>query len=229
MIDAVGKHNLQTINLADIRDQVQETLEAYGKFQKSIDDYAPQILMEDNDSLSLGLTGFTRNHVFNEVESLQIEILIGDLGFRRCHEAKQDSSKVRVWFRHSTYNLEFYLDVCFEGKYIPKPDVTLDLDIVPQHLLNDRYWRGLLFLFKECAALRPYLTEKYFDFTEGRVRFNDLKECASVWSAGERVLLDLAAHMFNDQQHDFHLSDLLDLDRQNFDLAQKAIRLRYGR
>jgi hypothetical protein len=94
-------------------------------------------------------------------------------------------------------------------------------------LFKDQYWRGLLFLFQSHPKLKKYLQEPYVDIESGVINTFPLKKLSLTWSNSERFMLDLALHLFNDE-NEVNLSDMDYLDRNNKELAMRAIRLRFG-
>ncbi|MFC4323671.1 hypothetical protein [Litchfieldia salsa] len=97
---------------------------------------------------------------------------------------------------------------------------------IPNHLLNDRYWKGLLFLFNEHPKLKKCFTTKYFDLKNGNIKVTSLKRLSDPWSRSEKVMLNLALHLFN-ERYKFNLSDLDSLDSKNMNLAFKAMKMRF--
>jgi hypothetical protein len=98
---------------------------------------------------------------------------------------------------------------------------------IPEHLLKDRYWRGMLYLFSEHHKLNRYFTTEYFDFDSGIVKVKLLKEKSKPWSDSEKFMLDLALHLFN-PTNKVDLSGMDFLDEQNVQLAIEAIQMRYA-
>lgn len=99
---------------------------------------------------------------------------------------------------------------------------------IPEHLLRDRYWGSLIYLFQHCAKLQTYFTTKYIDIEEGTVATAKLKRIAAPWSQSEKFMLNLALHLFN-EQNKVNLSDMDYLDDYNRQIALKAIQLRFSR
>ncbi len=97
---------------------------------------------------------------------------------------------------------------------------------IPNYLTKDRYWRGLLFLFQKHSKLKGVFTTKYFNMQEGTVKVASLKRNAAPWSGSEKFMLNLALHLFN-ENNKVNLSDMDYLDSNNKILAFEAIRLRY--
>jgi hypothetical protein len=93
-------------------------------------------------------------------------------------------------------------------------------------LLKDRYWASLIHLFQNHYKLNSVFTTKYFDLQEGTVKIQALKKYAGPWSSSEKVLLNLALHLFN-ERNKFNLSDLDFLDDTNKKLAFEAIKIRF--
>lgn len=98
---------------------------------------------------------------------------------------------------------------------------------LPEHLLNDRYWRGTLYLFINNSKLKQYFIPTFFDLEEGIVEAEKLKKKSNPWSQSEKFMLRLALHLFN-ERHAVNLSDMDYLDTRNKALAMEAIRLRFG-
>jgi hypothetical protein len=94
-------------------------------------------------------------------------------------------------------------------------------------LLRDRYWASLIHLFQNHYRLKEALTTKYFDLETESVKVQALKKDSGVWSHSEKIMLNLALHLFN-ERNKFNLSDLDYLDSNNTKLAFEAIRIRYG-
>ena len=98
---------------------------------------------------------------------------------------------------------------------------------IPAHLMKDRYWASMLHLFTNQWKLKGVLTTKYFDLTAETVKFQALKRNAAPWSTSEKIMLNLALHLFN-ERNKFNLSDLDYLDDNNRKLAYEAMRKRFG-
>jgi len=98
---------------------------------------------------------------------------------------------------------------------------------IPKHFMKDRYWASMLHLFTNHRKLKGVLTTKYFDLNAETVKFQALKTNAAPWSTSEKILLNLALHLFN-ERNKFNLSDLDYLDDNNRKLAYEAMRLRFG-
>lgn len=97
---------------------------------------------------------------------------------------------------------------------------------IPAPLLKDRYWASLIHLFQNNYKLKSVFTTKYFDLQKRTVKFQALKKNAVPWSTSERVMLNLALHLFN-ERNKFNLSDVDYLDSNNKNLAYEAIRIRF--
>lgn len=93
-------------------------------------------------------------------------------------------------------------------------------------LLKDRYWAGLIHLFQNHPKLNGVFTTKYFDLQLRTVKCQALKNHAAPWSSSEKVMLNLALHLFN-ERNKFNLSDLDCLDHNNKKLAFEAINIRF--
>lgn len=98
---------------------------------------------------------------------------------------------------------------------------------IPTHLMKDRYWSGMLHLFLNHPKLQRCLTTQYFDIEEGSIKAAALKNLAKPWAESEKFMLDLALHMYN-EQNKVNLSEMDYLDPINKTLAFEALRLRYG-
>ncbi|HHY72250.1 MAG TPA: hypothetical protein GX497_03315 [Bacillus bacterium] len=105
--------------------------------------------------------------------------------------------------------------------------MTTKENVIPAHLANDRYWRGTLYLFQNHYRLNQFLTTKYFDFNEETIKMQSLKRAFAPFSNSEKIMLDLALHLFN-ERNKFNLSQLDYLDSNNTALALKAISLRFN-
>jgi hypothetical protein len=62
--------------------------------------------------------------------------------------------------------------------------------------------------------------------SEGTVKFQSLKKASAPWSSSEKVMLNLALHLFN-ERNKFTLADLDLLDSKNKKLAFEAINIRF--
>lgn len=99
-------------------------------------------------------------------------------------------------------------------------------NVIPAHLLTDRYWASLLHLFTKHQKLRSVLTTTYFDMSDETVKIQALKKNAASWSSSEKIMLNLALHLFN-ERNKFNLSDLDYLDSNNKNLAFEAMKIRF--
>lgn len=99
-------------------------------------------------------------------------------------------------------------------------------NVVPSHLYKDRYWASMLHLFRNHSKLQRSFNTKYFDFSQEIVKVQSLKRAAAPWSTSEKVMLNLAFHLFNERNR-FNLSDLDSLDSNNKQLALEAIKIRF--
>jgi hypothetical protein len=97
---------------------------------------------------------------------------------------------------------------------------------IPSYLVKDRYWKGVLHLFKNHYKLKSVFTTKYFDLESGSIRIAALKKLAGPWSQSEKFMLNLALHLFN-ERNKVNLSDMDFLDDNNKKLAMEAITLRF--
>ncbi|KAB2335898.1 hypothetical protein F7732_00295 [Bacillus mesophilum] len=99
-------------------------------------------------------------------------------------------------------------------------------EVIPSYMSNDRYWRAVIYLFKNNAKLQSVFTTKYFDLEAGTIKITALKRNAAPWSSSEKFMLNLALHLFN-QNNKLNLSDMDLLDDHNKKLAMEAIKLRF--
>lgn len=97
---------------------------------------------------------------------------------------------------------------------------------IPASLLQDRYWASLIHLFKNHYKLKGAFTTKYFDMESEIIKISSLKKHAAPWSSSEKVMLNLALHLFN-ERNKFNLSDLDCLDPANKKLAFEAMAIRF--
>jgi hypothetical protein len=93
-------------------------------------------------------------------------------------------------------------------------------------LLRDRYWASLIHLFQNNSRLNGLFTDKYFDIDSGTVEIQKLKKATSGWSNSEKIMMNLALHLFN-ERNKFNLSDLDYLDSYNKKLAFEAMIMRF--
>lgn len=97
---------------------------------------------------------------------------------------------------------------------------------IPSSLMNDRYWKPLIYLFSNHSKLNQCFTTKYFNFDEETVKIQSLQRIAGPWSNSEKIMLKLALHLFN-PRNKFDLSDLDYLDDFNKKLAFDAMQMRF--
>jgi hypothetical protein len=97
---------------------------------------------------------------------------------------------------------------------------------IPVHFMKDRYWSSLIHLFQNHYKLKSVFTTKYFDFEIETIKIQSLKRYAGPWSSSEKVMLNLALHLYN-ERNKFNLSDIDCLDDNNKKLALEAIRIRF--
>ncbi|MGO4540346.1 hypothetical protein [Paenibacillus sp. 2TAB19] len=99
---------------------------------------------------------------------------------------------------------------------------------IPSHLLKDRYWSPLLYLFTENPKLRQHAN--HIDLEEMSVNSFALLTASGPWSPSEKFMLYLALHLFNEEfaADKLHLSDMDRLDLKNKNLALKALQLRFA-
>lgn len=98
--------------------------------------------------------------------------------------------------------------------------------MIPNELKQDRYWRGTLYIFLNHHKLQKYLLT-HFDFQECTIDIEGLKKASKGWATSEKFMLALALHLFN-ERHKVHLSDMDRLDKQNTQIALKAIQMRFA-
>ncbi|MDF2790485.1 MAG: hypothetical protein K0S80_3586 [Neobacillus sp.] len=99
---------------------------------------------------------------------------------------------------------------------------------IPSYISKDRYWKGVIHLFKNHYKLQGCFTTKYFDLEAGTIKIAALKRLAGPWSQSEKFILSLALHLFN-EKNKVNLSDMDCLDDNNKKLAMEAITLRFFR
>lgn len=97
---------------------------------------------------------------------------------------------------------------------------------IPEHLYNDKRWNSLLYLFSKCDKLNTYFTTEYFNLNESTIEVDKLKKKSSKWSRSEQFMLNMALHLWN-EQNKVNLSDMDYLDETNNDLAIEAIYRRF--
>jgi len=97
---------------------------------------------------------------------------------------------------------------------------------IPVALPQDRYWASLIHLFKNHYRLNDCFTTKFFDMSDETIRIQALKRYAAPWSYSEKIMLNLALHLFN-ERNKFNLSDIDYLDDNNKNLAMQAIKIRF--
>ncbi|MEH7126003.1 hypothetical protein V7127_22590 [Bacillus sp. JJ1773] len=97
---------------------------------------------------------------------------------------------------------------------------------IPSHLFRDRYWAALIHLFSKHPKLKTVFTTKYFNLEAEEVKIQSLKRYAAPWSQSEKIMLNLALHLFN-ERNKFNLADLDWLDSNNKLLAFEAIKIRF--
>ncbi|GIN62741.1 hypothetical protein J27TS8_27340 [Robertmurraya siralis] len=99
-------------------------------------------------------------------------------------------------------------------------------NIIPISLLKDRYWASLIHLFKNHDKLNQCFNTRFFDIKGETIKVQSLKKHAAPWSTSEKVMLNLALHLFN-EKYKFTLSDIDYLDEKNRKLAFEAMRIRF--
>ncbi|MEK3987433.1 hypothetical protein MHB77_29310 [Paenibacillus sp. FSL K6-3166] len=101
--------------------------------------------------------------------------------------------------------------------------------MIPDHLLQDRYWRGLLHIFMNHNKLKQLLSKPEFvDFEELTVHVDELIKASKSWSPSERFMLTCALHLFNGiNTIDIPQADRL--DDKNTEILREALLLRLAR
>jgi hypothetical protein len=99
---------------------------------------------------------------------------------------------------------------------------------IPAELYRDRYWAPVIHLFTKHPKLKSCFTTKYFDIQGTSIKFQALKRASSQWSTSEKIMLQLALHLFN-ERNKFNLSDIDYLDDRNRLLAFEAMKMRFGK
>lgn len=98
--------------------------------------------------------------------------------------------------------------------------------IIPLQLSQDKYWKPVIYLFKNHSKLNKYFNTRYFDLEEGTIKIASLKKQAAPWSHSEKFMLNLACHLFN-ERNKVNLSDMDYLDDYNRKLAFEALKMRF--
>ncbi|MGE6260907.1 hypothetical protein ACQKCU_24025 [Heyndrickxia sporothermodurans] len=102
------------------------------------------------------------------------------------------------------------------------------MSTIPSHLYQDRYWKPILHLFRNNAKLKSVFTTKYFDLEDEVIKVASLKRTIAPWSQSEKFLVNLALHLYN-ENNKVNLSDMDYLDDYNKKLVMEAITLRFIR
>ncbi|MCA4756301.1 DUF6075 family protein [Mycolicibacterium fortuitum] len=97
--------------------------------------------------------------------------------------------------------------------------------MIPNELKQDRYWKGMLYIFLNNYKLQKFLLT-HFDFQECTIDIEGLKRSSRGWSTSEKFMLSLALHLFN-ERNKINLSDMDLLDPSNMKIALKAIQMRF--
>lgn len=97
---------------------------------------------------------------------------------------------------------------------------------IPAALSQDRYWGALIYLFKNHPKLNTCFNTRFFDMSDETIKIQSLRRHAAPWSSSEKVMLNLALHLFN-ERNKFILSDLDSLDSNNKKLAFEAMKIRF--
>ncbi|MEK4062174.1 MULTISPECIES: hypothetical protein [unclassified Paenibacillus] len=99
--------------------------------------------------------------------------------------------------------------------------------MIPEHLLQDRYWRGLLYIFTHHNKLKQFLKPEFVDFEELTVHVEALLEASKDWSLSEKFMLYAALYIFNGRVK-FDMSDADRLNDKDADILITALRMRYA-
>lgn len=100
---------------------------------------------------------------------------------------------------------------------------------LPDWVRRDVYWSSSLYILGKMAQHSEKfksLIGHYVDLENYSISFTKMKNAASKWSTSEKIMISMAAHLFN-EVHRFNLSDLDYLDAQNKEVAQKALQMRF--
>lgn len=100
--------------------------------------------------------------------------------------------------------------------------------MIPQELVQDRNWRGTLYIFTHHTKLQGFIPT-HIDFQEGTIEADALKRISKskCWSPSEKFMLSLALHLYS-ERHNVNLSDMDRLDSYNTQIALKAIQMRFA-
>jgi len=100
--------------------------------------------------------------------------------------------------------------------------------VLPNWAKEDVYWHSSLYLL--CSMVDRNLKFchllYYVNLDESTIDFFSIKRAVSSCSHGEKIMVNLAAHLFN-ETHEFKLSDLDYLEGRNMKAALKAIGIRF--
>ncbi|MEL7654639.1 MAG: hypothetical protein AAGU75_01880 [Bacillota bacterium] len=102
---------------------------------------------------------------------------------------------------------------------------------IPSWIKSDPYWNSALYILESLVKRDSKflaLTQAHVNIEESTISFTDMKREAALWPRGERLMIDLAAHLFNEEVHEFYLSDFELLDSQLKEIAIKGIRKRFN-
>jgi hypothetical protein len=101
---------------------------------------------------------------------------------------------------------------------------------LPRWAKDDVYWHSSLSIL--CSMVDRDQKSRhllhYVDLDESSIDFFAIKQAISSLSHSEKIMVNLAAHLFN-ETHEFKLSDLDYLDGRNMKVALRAIGLRFNR
>lgn len=101
---------------------------------------------------------------------------------------------------------------------------------IPSWFKNDPYWNSALYILENLVrrdSMFLSITQSHVSFEDSRISFPAMKRDTEKWSRGERIMIDLAAHLFN-ERNEFNLSDLDLLDSTLKKIAMEAIRRRFA-
>ncbi|AIQ26940.1 MULTISPECIES: hypothetical protein [unclassified Paenibacillus] len=101
--------------------------------------------------------------------------------------------------------------------------------MIPEHLFQDRYWRGLLHIFTNHNKLKQFLSNPdFFDFEELSLHVEALLKASKGWSPCEKFMLEVALHLFNGINK-IDLSQADRLDNKSTEILREALLLRLDR
>ncbi|WP_379136052.1 hypothetical protein [Paenibacillus sp. sgz500958] len=98
---------------------------------------------------------------------------------------------------------------------------------IPEELLQNRYWRGLLFIFMNHSKLNLFLKPDFVDLNEPVVHIDNLKAATKLWSPSDKFMLTAALHLYNGRNKiDLSMADRL--DDKNTEILLSALKLRFS-